>query len=56
MGDNRDFSADSRSWGFVPFGNIKGKALLVWFSLVIPWPWTDDEFEAYPSRIGKLIE
>ncbi len=32
MGDNRDHSADSRSWGFVPFRNIKGKSRFVWLS------------------------
>ncbi len=32
MGDNRDNSNDSRSWGPVPVGNVKGVAMYVWWS------------------------
>lgn len=32
MGDHRNMSQDSRSWGYVPKGNVKGRALLIWWS------------------------
>jgi signal peptidase I len=36
MGDNRDNSADSRYWGFVPRENIIGKPLVIFWSYDAP--------------------
>lgn len=36
MGDNRDNSADSRYWGFVPKENIIGRPLFIFWSFDLP--------------------
>lgn len=49
MGDNRDDSADSRYWGFVPDHNIVGKAEYVWMS------WDSVANWIRWDRLGKKI-
>lgn len=49
MGDNRDKSADSRFWGFVPLSKVKGKAFLIY------WSWGGFMRDIKWSRIGQLI-
>ena len=51
IGDNRDNSADSRVWGFVPEENLVGRASRIWFN----W---DLQRSGGPNwrRIGKHID
>jgi len=50
LGDNRDNSRDSRFWGFLPIDQVKGRALLVYWSYeatreeyhrtgIVEWVW-----------------
>ncbi|MDA8161362.1 MAG: signal peptidase I [Desulfobacteraceae bacterium] len=50
MGDNRDQSYDSRFWGFVPLKNVKGKALIIY------WSWNPDNFKPRFDRMFKIIK
>ena len=49
LGDSRDDSADSRTWGFVPFDHLIGKAVAVYFS------WDEDAGAVRWDRIGQGI-
>jgi signal peptidase I len=49
MGDNRDHSLDSRFWGMVKTGKIKGKAFMVY------WSWDRENMWPRWKRIGKFI-
>ncbi|MBC7385723.1 MAG: signal peptidase I [Cryobacterium sp.] len=55
MGDNRDFSNDSRFWGLVPFENISGRAEVIWLSMWFDLK--DTEKNSFkPGRIGTLLK
>lgn len=49
MGDNRDDSADSRFFGFVPDENLRGRASLIWMS------WNGKTYMIRWNRLGKII-
>ncbi len=49
LGDNRSNSHDSRYWGNVPLENIKGKAMVIW--------WSTGEPEGVRfNRIGHAVD
>lgn len=52
MGDNRDYSNDSRTWGFVPESHIVGRASFVFFSTRHAAQWTK---KIRWNRIFKFI-
>jgi signal peptidase I len=49
MGDNRDRSYDSRSWGFVNLQAVKGRALVIY------WSWDGTDRWLRWERIARLI-
>lgn len=49
MGDNRDFSSDSRVFGLVPEKNVVGRAEFIWMH------WRPDDFLAGLKRIGQSL-
>lgn len=49
MGDNRDFSSDSRVWGLIPEQNIVGKAERIWMH------WRPSAFFEGLKRIGTKL-
>ena len=54
MGDNRDFSSDSRYWGFVPRENIVGNPLVIYWSFETS---TDDYRRTnVTDYVGKLAD
>jgi signal peptidase I len=56
MGDNRDNSQDSRYWGFLPRGHVKGKALLIYWSYESGREdYVDEGLGATIKRLGSVV-
>jgi len=50
MGDNRDQSYDSRYWGYVDLTDIRGEALILY------WSWDNKNHWPRFERIGRLVK
>jgi signal peptidase I len=50
MGDNRDQSADSRYWGFVPSKDVLGKAFIIY------WSWDSENTNVRWKRLGTILK
>jgi signal peptidase I len=50
MGDNRDNSEDSRYWGFLPRENVKGRALMIY------WSYESDRADYQDDGLGARVE
>ena len=50
MGDNRDQSYDSRYWGYVDMKEIRGEALIIY------WSWDGKKHWPRLERIGRLVK
>ncbi|MBN2356736.1 signal peptidase I [candidate division KSB1 bacterium] len=55
MGDNRDNSQDSRYWGYLPMQNIRGQALVIYFSWDKTEPLWDIFHKIRWTRIFSII-
>jgi signal peptidase I len=56
MGDNRDNSADSREWGFVPAENLVGPAQFTFFSTDGSAHWWEVWNWPFAIRYGRLFQ
>jgi len=50
MGDNRDQSYDSRYWGYVDLSDIRGEAIILY------WSWDGKKHFPRFGRIGRLVK